>query len=68
MSSLEKSGTASQKTHHGGDEHEKSWKFEKLACRFKTAGIRSSNPIFVGKSISMAFQRVSRIALKLPEH
>ena len=67
MFGLEKSGAVSQKNHREGDDHEKSWKFEKTAPRIKTAGNHPQDPILAGKSISRDFQRLSRIALKLPE-
>ena len=45
----------------------KSREIGKTDCSFKAAGNHTQDPILAGKSISLAFQRLSRITLKLPE-
>ena len=64
MFDLEKSAAVSQKMHRGFFHHGKS---KKPAPRIKTADNHPQDPILAGKSISSAFKRVSRIALKVSE-
>ena len=67
MFDLEKSAAVSQKSHREGVRYVKSRKILKTASRIKVTGNRPQDPILAGKSISRAFQCVSRIILKLPE-
>ena len=64
---MKKSGAVSQKAHRDHGKSEVSWKFEETAPRIKAAGHRPQDPTLAGKSTSKAFQRLSRIGLKVPE-